>query len=346
MSLYLITGGAGFIGHHLAADLLTAGHRLRVIDDLSNARTAPKFTCDFIRADLAKENASLNEWLSDVDGCFHLAATASVERSEKEWRKAHDSNLVAGLNLFRALAAIREKTGREIPVAYASSAAVYGARSDGDSDSDGNSGGNTKPLSENSPTQPCGAYGADKLAMESHARAIGAVSGLQTAGARIFNAFGDGQDPHSPYSGVISIFLGNLKAGRDLTIFGNGKQSRDFVHVLDVSRLLRAALSAASHTGPVWNICSGRSTTITELAEHLLELAKIHNLAPSQTSGQTSGQGNGKYAKSAIQYKVARVADAQSVIGSPEKAARDLGLRAEITLEKGLAELICNQMKK
>lgn len=303
MSLYLVTGGAGFIGHQLARDLLEEGHSLRVVDDLSNARAAPQFKCDFIRASLAAPDADLKAWLENVDGCFHLAATASVERSETEWRAAHDANLVGGLALLRAAAG----TGRDIPVVYASSAAVYGEPA------------SDEPLGEDAPTRPRGAYGADKLALELHARAIGARAGQRSAAARIFNAFGEGQDPSSPYSGVIAIFLGDLAARRDLTVFGDGGQSRDFVHVRDVSCFLRAMLAAATAASPAWNVCSGRATTIAGLARRMTELAD---------------------AGSGVCFGAARTGEARSVIGCPEGAARDLGLRARTSLDEGLSDLL------
>ncbi len=129
----------------------------------------------------------------------------------------------------------------------------------------------TLPLAETAETKPLSAYGADKLGCELHARVAGAVHGIPTLGLRFFNVYGTRQDPASPYSGVISIFADRLLRGDALTVFGDGLQSRDFVHVSAVVAALRAGMDRADTAASVFNVCAGRSTTVLELAQVLAE---------------------------------------------------------------------------
>ena len=141
--------------------------------------------------------------MSQIDGCFHLAAIASVERSNLDWIGTHRTNLTGAITVFDA--ARRAKAAGSVPVVYASSAAVYGDNAN-------------IPLAETEAGKPLSAYGADKLGCEQHAFVAGKVHGLPTCGLRFFNAYGPRQDPASPYSGVISIFCNHLKAGQGITI--------------------------------------------------------------------------------------------------------------------------------
>jgi len=195
--------------------------------------------------------------MDGVAGCFHLAAIASVERGVREWRETHRVNLSAFVAL---LDAARARGG--LPVVYASSAAVYGSHEE-------------LPLAETAPTRPLSAYGADKLGCELQARVAGAVHGIPTLGLRFFNVYGPRQDPASPYSGVISIFADRLLRGAPLTVFGDGQQSRDFVHVSAVVAALRAGMAAACAEAPVFNVCAGRSATVLELARALAEACGV-----------------------------------------------------------------------
>ena len=213
MSRFLVTGGAGFIGSHLVEALLDDGHGLRVLDDLSTGylRNLPR-QAEFIEADVADTEA-VDSAFEGVDGCFHLAAIASVPRSHCDWVRSHQVNLTGTINVFDQAKPSRRK--REVPVVYASTAAIYG-----------NYG--SVPVDEECPAAPLSAYGADKYACELHARIAGAIHGVPTVGLRFFNLYGPRQASLSPYSGVVSIFAERLLSGEPVEIFGNGEQTRDF----------------------------------------------------------------------------------------------------------------------
>jgi UDP-glucose 4-epimerase len=300
MATYLVTGGCGFIGSHLADALVTAGHRVLILDDLSSGRigNAPP-SAEIIEGDVA-DPVTVRRCMNMVDGCFHLAAIASVERANNDWLGTHRTNLTGTITI---LDAARADAARRIPVVYASSAAVYGDNPN-------------VPLSENATTKPLSAYGADKLGCELHAYVAGRVHGLATCGLRFFNVYGPRQDPHSPYSGVISIFCERLRRGEGVTIHGDGRQSRDFIFVADVVRALMAALAAASREGPVYNVCTGRSTTILDVVDTVAGLLGT---------------------PAAVEHGPARAGDVRTSLGDPARALRDLNFTAATDLRTGLA---------
>lgn len=259
MAGYLVTGGCGFIGSHLVERLLDLGHDVRVLDDLSTGRreNVPPGV-PLTVADVA-DAAAVRAAMAGMDGCFHLAAVASVERSREAWLDTHAANLAGTIAVFDAARAAA-RGGRPVPVIYASSAAVYGDNP-------------AVPLSEEAATAPLSAYGADKLGCELHARVADGVHGVPVTGFRFFNVYGPRQDPKSPYSGVISIFAGRISRGEPITINGDGEQVRDFVYVRDLVRYLTAAMECPRPGAPVFNICTGRPVTVNRLAEVLADLA-------------------------------------------------------------------------
>lgn len=254
----LITGGCGFIGRHLTTALIAAGETVIVLDDLSTGdRAALHPQAELVIGDITTPDI-FDALVARVDKVFHLAAIASVERSRTDWFRAHTVNVGGTVNLFHSIA----KSGRKLPVVYASSAAVYG-----DSDA--------LPLAETTSVKPLSAYGADKYACEVHGKIAAELFGIPNAAMRFFNVYGPGQDPKSPYSGVISIFMSKAKKGEPMTIFGDGSQSRDFVFVADVVAALRAAMESlhqdtAQHD--VFNVGTGRAITIRELAQRIIAL--------------------------------------------------------------------------
>ncbi len=256
MATYLVTGGAGFIGSHLCDALLAASHQVRVLDDLSTGkRTNLDARAELVVGDVG-DAAAVAAATDGIDGIVHLAAVASVQRSNEDWAGTHRTNLTGTIHVFDAA---RKNGG--VPVVYASSAAVYG--------------NNPKlPLAEDSATKPLSAYGADKLGCELHAHVAGLVHGVPSAGFRFFNVFGPRQDPASPYSGVISIFAARVQKGQACTIQGDGGQARDFVYVADVVAALRKGLDAASVSAPVFNVGTGQATSVLDLARLLQRLAR------------------------------------------------------------------------
>src|SRR6266851_4749307 len=156
MARYLVTGGAGFIGSHLVDALIADGHLVRVLDDLSSGRieNLPR-GAELVTADVTEQRA-VRRALADVDGCFHLAAIASVERCRHEWLRSHKVNLAGTITVLEEACRAQKALGHPLPVVYASSAAVYGNTS-------------KIPISEGTPTRPVNAYGVDKLGCELHA---------------------------------------------------------------------------------------------------------------------------------------------------------------------------------
>jgi UDP-glucose 4-epimerase len=177
-------------------------------------------------------------------------------------------------------------------VVYASSAAVYGQNLN-------------VPLSETSAVRPVSAYGADKLGSEQHGLVAWHVHGVPTCGLRFFNVYGPRQDPASPYSGVISIFCDRISAGRGITIFGDGGQSRDFVFVGDVVRALLAAMEHTTTGAHVYNVCTGRPTTIAEMAETIantLEIAPEITYAPPRQGDIRVSRGDPSETRAALGF--------------------------------------------
>jgi UDP-glucose 4-epimerase len=301
MARYLVTGGAGFIGSHLVDSLLDDGHAVRVLDDLSSGnRGNIPAAAEFLKADIADPDV-LGLAFDGIDACFHLAAIASVERCNRDWLRTHQVNLTGTVNVFNAVRRLRRD--REVPVVYASTAAVYG-----------NSGG--APAAEEGCAAPLSAYGADKRACELHARAAGLTHRISTAGLRFFNVYGPRQDPRSPYSGVIAIFLDRLRRGEAVDIFGDGRQVRDFTYVADAVAALRRAMTAASPSAPLFNVCTGKGTTIRRLAETIADLCGTELVTDCRP---------------------ARCAEVPISIGDPRLAAEKLGFRARANLLDGLS---------
>jgi UDP-glucose 4-epimerase len=246
------------------------------------------------------EPAAVEAAMEGADGCFHLAAIASVERCSQDWAGTHAVNLGGTIRVLEAARA------RRIPVVYASSAAVYGDQP-------------TLPIGETAPPRPLSAYGADKLGSELHARVGGAVHGVATCGLRFFNVFGPRQDPRSPYSGVISIFSAAIAEGRPVIIHGDGHQTRDFIYVADVVAALLAALDRAAPSAPVFNVCTGRPTRVLDLVAAIA--------AACGTEAR-------------VVHGAARPGEIRHSLGDPTAAREALRLSEPVSLESGLAAVI------
>ncbi len=304
MATYLITGGCGFIGSHLADALIAAGHRVRILDDLSTGRleNAPR-EAELLIDDVSRPGA-VRGAMSDVDGCFHLAAIASVVRSTEDWTGAHRINLSGTIAVFDA--AHKARTTHTIPVVYASSAAIYGDNPD-------------LPLNESAAPRPLSAYGADKLGCELHAAVAGRVHQVPMLGLRFFNIYGPRQDPASPYSGVISIFARKLARGESPLIYGDGGQTRDFVYVADTVRHLIAGMARASTAAPVYNVCTGRAISVLSLAKTMAGVLGL----PEK-----------------FRFEPERQGDIRASLGDPRRAIAGLAVAADTPLAVGLHQTI------
>jgi len=306
MAVYAITGGAGFIGSHLVDDLLADGHQVRVLDDLSTGRRSQLDSrSDLIVADVC-DTAALARLLDGANAVFHLAAIASVVRSNEDPVGTNRVNLGGTVAVLEAA---RRAGG--IPVVYASSAAVYGNQ--------------PGPADEALTPAPRSAYGADKLGSEMHAGVAFSVHGVPTFGVRFFNIYGPRQDPRSPYSGVISIFAEWVARRERLVIHGDGRQLRDFVYVDDAVGHLRAGLRLLQDAprAAVVNVCTGSGTSILELA---------------QTIGQIAGK------RPEIEFAPAREGDIRTSVGDPGRARALLGISAKTSLRDGLAATLASKL--
>lgn len=252
----LITGGAGFIGSHLTEHLLAAGNTVRIIDNLSTGRREnlpahPQL--EFMLGDVRDQRMVLQA-AAGMDAIAHLAAVASVQASVDDPIGTHETNFDGTLHLLEAA---RKNNIRRF--LYASSAAVYGD--------------NTRlPLPEAEIPNPLSPYAVDKLAGEYYLRFYHAKFGIETTAFRFFNIFGPRQDPSSPYSGVISIFIERVRHGAPVTVFGDGRQTRDFVYVGDLAALLTQALARPETVGQVINVGRGKQCDLLELLDTLEKL--------------------------------------------------------------------------
>ena len=302
MSTFLVTGGAGFIGSHLCDALVARGDIVRVLDDLSTGhrRNLPA-AATLIEGDVA-DPGIVAEAIDGVDGCFHLAAIASVDKGITDWLGTHRANITGMITVLDAI----RRQGSRIPVVYASSAAVYGD-------------GATVPIAEIERCAPLSAYGADKYGCELHARVASHVHGIPSVGLRFFNVYGPRQDPKSPYSGVISIFCERIAAGAPISIFGDGGQTRDFVYVADVVAALLGAMALRSPDSLVFNVCTGIPTSVETLARLIADLAG--KTLEAQTQSPRAGE---------IRHS----------LGVPSLADSVLGLSERVPLRTGLAEVL------
>lgn len=305
MAIFLVTGGAGFIGSHVVDRLVSSGHTVRVLDDLSTGKRGNlDRRADLIEGDIT-DAALVRRVAEGVSGIFHLAAIASVESSKRDWIRTHAVNQSGSVAVLDAA-----RSAGRVPVVYASSAAIYGYQGEA-------------AIDESSRPNPCSAYGVDKLGSELHAAVATSIHGVPTCGLRFFNVYGPRQDPTSPYSGVISIFASRIAAEKQLTIFGDGEQVRDFIYVHDVVAHALAAfdmLRAADE--PLWkslNVCTGAATSINRLVSMMGEIL-------------------GKTAE--VARCPARSGDIRISIGNPQLARASLGEIAITPLLQGLRATI------
>src|SRR5438067_10621960 len=252
----LVTGGAGFIGSHVARALVEQGARVRIIDNLSTGyleNIAEIGEADFINASI-NDHDGLKRALEDVELVFHQAAIPSVPRSVHHPVETHDASVNG---TFSLLLAARDRKVRR--VVYASSSSVYGDQAE-------------SPKREKIRPDPLSPYAVAKLVGEYYCQVFTRTYGLETVSLRYFNVFGPRQDPGSQYSGVISRFILALESGGQPVIYGDGEQTRDFTYIANVVDANLRAAEAREASGKVFNIANGESVSINEVLETLKKL--------------------------------------------------------------------------
>jgi nucleoside-diphosphate-sugar epimerase len=263
MSLYLVTGGAGFIGSHLCEELTRRGERVRVVDSLitgKRANLAHVPGVDLIEGDLA-DIAVAHRAAAGVDYVLHQAAIPSVPRSVSDPITSNRANIDATLNI---LVAARDAGVKRF--VYAGSSSAYGDQP-------------TLPKREDMPTKPLSPYALQKLVGEQYLALFTKLYGLDTVTTRYFNVFGPRQDPSSPYSGVISLFISALLEARQPVIYGDGEQTRDFTYVANVVDGVLRACHAPGLAGEMMNVATGGRISLNELLRTLCELIGVRTQA-------------------------------------------------------------------
>ena len=300
---YLVTGGAGFIGSHIVERLLELGREVRVLDNLSTGsreNLAHLDGYDFLHADLCDRDA-VAEAVRGVDVVIHQAALASVPRSIEAPLETHEACVTGTVVLLDACRKANVKR-----VVYAASSSAYGNQP-------------VMPKHEGQLPQPLSPYAAAKLAAELYCEAFAHSYGLETVRLRYFNVFGSRQDPNSPYSAVIPLFVSALLAGRRPKIFGDGEQSRDFTYVGNVVQANLKAAHAEGVSGQVYNTACGGSLSVNELLKQICRQLKV----PFNP-----------------EYCAPRTGDVLHSWADVSAAQRDLGYKPEITLEEGLRRTV------
>jgi nucleoside-diphosphate-sugar epimerase len=297
----LVTGGAGFIGSHIASALVSAGARLRIIDDLSTGYRENleeiDGEIDFVQGSLADEK-SLRKALEDVELVFHEAAIPSVPRSVENPRQTHIASVESTLSL---LLASREKRVRR--VVYAASSSAYGDQP-------------TLPKVENMLPEPLSPYAVAKLVGEHYCQVFTRVYGLETVSLRYFNVFGPRQDPSSQYSSVISRFISALLGGERPVIYGDGEQSRDFTYIDNVVDANLKAAETVKGIGEVINIANGERISLNQLLAELKSLTGKSDVVAS--------------------YEDARAGDVKHSLADISRARNLLGFEPRVGLRTGL----------
>ena len=299
--IILVTGGAGFVGSHIAAAAAARGARVRVLDDFSTGHLENLEEIggeiDLVRGSLNDE-ALLRRALEGVELVFHEAAIPSVPRSVENPRETHDACVEA---TFRLLLAARDAGVRR--VVYAASSSAYGDQP-------------TLPKVETMAPDPLSPYAVAKLVGEYYCQVFTRAYALETVSLRYFNIFGPRQDPGSQYSGVISRFISALAAGQAPVVYGDGEQSRDFTYVANAVEANFLAAESPRAVGRIINVANGRQTTLNEL------LAAVKKLTGRDAA--------------AAEYRPVRAGDVRHSLADITRARELLGYEPRVELEEGL----------
>lgn len=303
MSLYVVTGGAGFIGSHVVERLLARGDRVRVADDFSSGRrqnVPARPDVELLEGDLADADVARRA-VADSDYVIHLAAIPSVPRSVKDPVRTHRANVDGTLNV---LLAARDAGVKRL--VFAGSSSVYGDAA-------------VLPKREDMRPSPLSPYALQKLIGEQYCQLFTKLYGLETVTTRFFNVFGPRQQPGSPYSGVISLFIEALASGRRPTVHGDGRQTRDFTFVADVVTGVLRCCEAPHVAGEVINVAAGGRIS-------LLDLIRTLQTILNQTAEPVFGP-----------PREGDVRDSQADI---EKARRQLDFSPAVAFEDGLRQTV------
>jgi len=303
MAHYLVTGGAGFIGSHLAEELVRRGERVRVADSLITGKRqniAHLSGVEFLEGDLADLDVA-KAAVKGVDYVLHQAAIPSVPRSVQDPITSNRANIDASLNV---LVAARDEGVKRL--VYAGSSSAYGNTP-------------TLPKVETMPTAPLSPYALQKLVAEQYCQMFTQLYGLETVTTRYFNVFGPRQDPSSPYSGVISLFISALVEGRQPKIYGDGEHTRDFTYVANVVDGVLRACTAPHASGEVVNVATGGRISLNHLFRTVRDFvgASVEPIYEAPRAGD--------------------VKDSQADIG---KAQRLLGYQPIVSFEEGLRNTV------
>ena len=311
MTLYAVTGGAGFIGSHLTEALVQRGDRVRVIDNLESGllenlaslevgEPGSGAPVEFWRVDV-REGDRLGEAFAGAEGVLHQAAQVSVPRSIEAPEESLEVNATGTLRVLEAA----RRSGVKRVVMAASSAAY------------GNS--ETLPKREDMPSQPLSPYAIGKAVGEQMLKVWADLYGLKTVSLRYFNVFGPRQRDDSPYTGVIAIFIRRLLDGLPVTIFGDGEQTRDFTYVANAVQANLLALGANEAGGEVYNVGAGQRVSLNQLFETLADL-----IAPGTQ----------------VSYGPTREGDVRHSLADLSRIAEGLGYTPEVHLEEGLRQTV------
>ncbi len=299
-----MTGGAGFIGSHLAQALLQRGDSVRIFDNFSTGTRANiaefKRHVEVVEGDLL-DTAKVSTAAKDVETVFHQAAFVSVPESIENPRECFAINVQGTIEILEA--ARQAGVSR---VVLASSAAVYGT-------------GKEMPLSESMPPETLSPYALSKKFNEDLARLYTSMLGVTTVALRYFNVYGPRQSPTSAYAAAIPQFIDRMSNVKSAKIYGDGKQSRDFIYVGDVVNANLAAAGAKDGAGIAFNVCSGTETSLLDLVSALKDL---YPKAPQP------------------EFEPPRLGDVERSIGDPILAANVLGFRARVSLAEGLKQTV------
>lgn len=309
MPISLVTGGAGFVGSHLVEALVERGDRVRVLDNVSTGRkenlAGVWHQIEFAQGDIT-DVAAVQKAVAGVDFIFHQAALASVPRSVDAPLETHAACTTGTLNLLDAAC----KAGVKRFV-FAASSSAYGNQP-------------TPVKKETDLPSPLSPYAAAKLAAEHHCHAFFHSYGLETVCLRYFNVFGPRQDPSGPYAAVIPLFIQSLLAGESPTIFGDGKQTRDFTYVGNVvqANLLAStapAANIAASPSRTFNIGSGRAISLLDL------LSELNTICGTKISAN---------------LQMARAGDVRDSLADISLAQKQLGYQSAVSLREGLEKTV------